>query len=704
MASEHERCGPGSSGASGPRWVLRGSVWSSCGRAVTVVASAIALAVVLCGCSGGRDPERYVEDLGSEKESVRTRAVDELVRTHEEAMPVLVEALKISSDTERGVLVLKGVLQVLTDPRGHRSQESLDAVGSKITDPNREVRLAAIRGVAALAEVRKSRSTELLRDAMKDTEPECVRAAAEGLAALNFDEATRVLEGHVTSGDGIQGVLAAEALYRYSLRPSEAARFLVESISSPEQEASNVAQEAALRLGTRFVPVLVGHALQQADARVTEEVLGRLRDALFGELNKSLSRERMDEILGALSQIGDRESTEKLLEVVSGGGWSMSARLSAAEVLGVAAASARPAGGPELRGRIIGSLKEILLTEGVDERVRIGCAISLSRLREMVGAEYLFAQLGALEREKGETPSTAEEARALTGLRIGAQEALTLSGEFVVPSLIRAVQDPTTGDIMCWAAASTLGDLRVKKAASHLGALLMARTSPQAVRPRSSDPVGKFPLEEVEEDKEGPEAEYSAAMSRLLLLAFGFPTLTSLVVILGVLAVFFKASARASLRWKPVIIAGLVVLSVSCLIGILYRGRVKKGFVGAGAAAEHFAPNRQAVLAHVFGYEEAIPSRDPAVRIASARALGRIGGPEAAALLVEAREAHEKLCAELWQFIDGRASRDLVPANLAEEEDRYAAAETVDEIAQAVMREQEGVLFYIRQAMTVSPD
>jgi HEAT repeat protein len=90
------------------------------------------------------------------------------------------------------------------------------------------------------------------------------------------------------------------------------------------------------------------------------------------------------------------------------------------------------------------------------------------------------------------------------------------------------------------------------------------------------------------------------------------------------------------------------------------------------------------------------------VRIAAARALGRIGGSEAEALLGKAQQSHENMRAQLQRFVDDKAYRELIPGELSKEDDRGAARELLDELARRLLHEQEAVLFYIRQAFIQS--
>jgi HEAT repeat protein len=86
-----------------------------------------------------------------------------------------------------------------------------------------------------------------------------------------------------------------------------------------------------------------------------------------------------------------------------------------------------------------------------------------------------LTQLKALE-EEDEKKVTEKELDQLTELRIRAQEALRSAGSFVVPYLLEALADKQAGTTTRWAAARTLGQLKVKKALPLLVTLLTETT------------------------------------------------------------------------------------------------------------------------------------------------------------------------------------------------------------------------------------
>ena len=233
--------------------------------------------------------------------------------------------------------------------------------------------------------------------------------------------------------------------------------------------------------------------------------------------------------------------------------------------------------------------------------------------------------------------------------------------------------------------------------------------------PRRGDPAERFPLKDAERDSEqaGAAAVSKAPLVRLAWLSLLFGSLVSLVVILAFLALLFKISHsalsswpkgnRSRIAWKPAMTGGVFIVLASILVGLVYSRLVKSSVDWtAGESAKVFEPTRQVVLAHVFGGEKIVPSRDVAVRIAAVGALGRIGDSEATDLLNSACELHERVREGLQAFIDSDAGKELVPSNLAREEDKGKVRELIDELALRMLREQEAVLFYVRQALKQS--
>jgi len=648
-------------------------------------AAAVVVAVTLCGCSRATGPESYVENLGHSNDDTRKTARDELIRMGEDAVPALVETFASEPSTEEGLRRLAGIVDVLSSVK---TIEGLRVVGKRVEDPDARVRLIAIRGVANLAGVRKGLGVERLRVAMSDADPACVRAAAMGLMTLAFEDATAVLEDFLERGEGVAAVYAAEGLYRLDGRDA-AALFLLDSLSSGDEAMRAAAETAAVGLGDRFVEPLIRYAAERPGARGPEAVLNKIRDALLAELDKRLDPRRVEDILKALGRIGDEASCDRLLEIVTKGQIDVGAQVAAAEALGDAATSSRPAGAQEeLRRRIHDSLKEVLHARRGENKVRIACAISLCRLGDAEGVEYLLAQLGSLEQAK-------QEDRAVTGLRIRAQEALTSSGAFVVPYLIRVLENPETGETTCWAAASTLGALRVKEAAPYLGRFLTATVSPALVKPREGDPVLEMSLRGRRRNyllTLPPQLGQEAALMRM------FATLVCFFVLSGVALLLVRASGRTSVSWPAALIGSLAFALVSLGIGLAYRNGVLGYYAPWYGTGGVFAPTRKTVLKSLFGDQPVIPRYDPSLRIAAAFALGRIGSEEGARWLQQGLDIHENLRTQLSTFAEHRRYHDLVPAEVPADE-KLKARDTLRELCQSVIHEQERVLFYIRLAL-----
>jgi len=416
----------------------------------------VLVAALCCGCPHARDPEAYRGDLKSDNEETRKRAVEELVRMGSDAIPHVVTWVKDPDENVR-----EGAAKVLMKAR---TTDALDAVATLIErpDPSLKVRVAAVQAMGKLAEVRKSVGVELLGKALREgKQAEYVKAAAQSLRDLHYNDATELLIGALREGKGLAAVYSAHALYSEERLPL-AAEFLLQSLSSSQPAVSEAARQCVDELSDRFVDEILAYLEKHPDAAGARRALRATRDKLLEELGKSLMPERVREIVTALGKIADTPSVEKLMEIAAGKKMSLSGRAQAALALATSALSARsPA---SLDGRIRNFLEKALHDEALDIKVRIASAISLCKLRQRSGVTYLLAQL-----------SEAKEAD--TELRIRAQEALAASKEFVVPYLIRKLADPRAGPTMCWAAAKTLGELRAQEALPRLVNLL-DRTEP----------------------------------------------------------------------------------------------------------------------------------------------------------------------------------------------------------------------------------
>jgi len=459
-----------------------------CRRQVWTVAVAAAVAAaVLCGCGQGRKLERLMAELAK---PAPEDAIKELVRMHDVVQPQLIEALE-SSDaaTPEGLNTTKNVMAVLVQAR---DKEALELIGQRTRHADARVRLVAIQAVAVLGPARKSLAVTFLEAAMADENPDCVRAAAKGLAELEWEDAVVVLEGFLHTGEGVQAVFAAEALHKLDKQP-EAARFILQSLSATDEAVRTAAVQVALDRGDQFVAPAVAYALEHPRQREVEEALSRIRDSLFEELaEKKLTAKRVQDVIEVIGQIADDASAERLITIMTTTDQGYLARLHAAAALGDAATSARPASSPQSRNKSIAALDKVLSTQATDKRIRIACAISLCRLQQEAGVLYLLDELDALER--GDEQGSAES-ELLTELRIRAQAALTSSGQFVVPHLIAKVRDPKLGNVTAWAAAATFGELGVAEAVPYIGKMLTATVAHQSVEPRGGDPEEELKIE-----------------------------------------------------------------------------------------------------------------------------------------------------------------------------------------------------------------
>jgi HEAT repeat protein len=254
-----------------------------------------------------------------------------------------------------------------------------------------------------------------------------------------------------------------------------------------------------------------------------------IRVALIEELEKTLDSQRAGQILDALGLIADDESIQKLKGDLNDSRLETAWRVSAADALSIAA-NASPSQAPA----IVRELSARLNDQGEDNRIRIGVAIALCKLRQTEGVTYLLDELSRFQQTVGEgSKLSASKLKDLTRLRIQAQEALTSSGSFVTaallekmsreqqvrraldeleasrqsveqgtvsPTLQRAlsaikvattglekapydtlvarVKEQEPGPIIIWAASKTLGELKVADAVPYLGEYMKAKHKP----------------------------------------------------------------------------------------------------------------------------------------------------------------------------------------------------------------------------------
>lgn len=435
----------------------------------TGLAAALALMLpALAGCPKSDEPSYYIGRLQKDDEEVQRRAVEELVRMHKKAMPYVRQALQSENPNVR-----KGCADFLAKVR---RMESLTAAGELIGDADKDVRLKAIEAVAALSQVWKSKAVELLRQGFEGDDPDSVKKAGEGLRDMKYEEATQVLRDEFEAGAGMQAVYAARFLYETDPEP-QTARFLARGLISDEQTVREAARANVKDLQDKIVAPLVEFIdTQQGTARAAK-VLEELRDLLIEELDVILDSKRAAKILLALGAIADEPSIAKLDKDLRDSKLETGWRVAAARGLAAAALSERSSDAQ--KAAIRANLTEVLNDEDQDTRIRIGAAIALCQLREERAVAYLLDELDRFQEAIKQENISETRLNDLTELRIGAQEALTASGDFVVPFLMNRLREQKPGPIIIWAAAKTLGELGVEEVLPFLNTYVTATAAPK---------------------------------------------------------------------------------------------------------------------------------------------------------------------------------------------------------------------------------
>jgi len=189
---------------------------------------------------------------------------------------------------------------------------------------------------------------------------------------------------------------------------------------------------------------------------------------------------------------------------------------------------------------------------------------------------------------------------------------------------------------------------------------------------------------------------------RVELMSFVVGTLVTLMVLAAVCALLMLVVHRRQAGLAVTIPVAVVITAISLGAGKLYSKKVRNavtpkttGALKAGV----FAPTRQTVLVELFADGNVIPQRTPAVRIAAAEALGRIGGSEAEAALKHAYDVHVNVRDKLTPVVERRRYSRFIPQQALDEVQERKASEFVEQICERVLHEQEAVLFYIRRAL-----
>jgi len=436
-----------------------------------LLAAIVVFIPVLAGCPRSNDPKYYVDRLHSSDAEVQRRAIEELLRMQKEAMPLVEEAIKSPDKNVR--IGIAGFLSKV------RRMDSLTEVGKLIKDPDKDVRLKAIEAVVGLSQVWKKKAVEILTIAFDGAAPDCIKKAGEGLRDMKYDEATEVLRKEFQSGQGVQGMYAAKLLYEIEPSP-EIARPLLQGLLADDRMVQEAAALNVKELKDKIVPELVKFVDTGTATGRARLVLDKVRDALIEELDVTLDSERATDILHALGTIADETSIEKLNSDMLDTGLESAWRVGAAQSLARSALSSRCS--EANKAKVKQYLFAALDNTDEDIRIRIGAAIALCQLRQDRAVTFLLDQLNQFE-EAIKAPNLSQARRDdLTELRIGAQEALTASGDFVVPFLMERLREKAAGKkpgpIIIWAAAKTLGELKVKEAVPFLGTYLSSQKPP----------------------------------------------------------------------------------------------------------------------------------------------------------------------------------------------------------------------------------
>jgi len=442
------------------------------GLRVSLLAAIVGVIPALAGCPRSDDPKYYINRLHSSDAEVQRRAIEELLRMQKEAMPFVEGAIKSPDKNVR--IGIAGFLSKV------RRMDSLTMVGELISDPDKDVRLKVIEAIVGLSQVWKKKAVELLTTAFDGADPDCIKKAGEGLRDMKYDEATDVLRKEFQTGNGVQAMYAAKLLYEIEPTP-EIAQPLLQGLLSDDRSVLDAAGLNVKELKDKIVPELVKFVDTGKATGRARMVLDKVRDALIQELDVTLDSTRAAEILQALGTIADESSIEELNNDMLDTGLESAWRVAAARSLARAALSSRCS--EANKAKVKQYLFAALDNPDEDIRIRIGAAIALCQLKQDRAVTFLLKQLNQFEETVKAKNLSQARRDDLTALRIGAQEALTASGDFVVPFLMERLREKAPGKrpgpIIIWAAAKTLGELKVKEAVPFLGTYLSSHKVPR---------------------------------------------------------------------------------------------------------------------------------------------------------------------------------------------------------------------------------
>ncbi len=175
---------------------------------------------------------------------------------------------------------------------------AFDMLQQAIGDPNPRVRYAAVSQLSSLGNQNREKALMLLRDRLKDSEPDVQAAAADSIGALQLTEAFDELYALYRS--------SSEWLVRFSivaalgeLGDSRSFEILEDAIQSPNELMQMAAIGSLGELGDpRAINLLAPH-VQNQDWQVRYRVaqaLSRLKDPQAQRLLKTLAQDPVEQV------------------------------------------------------------------------------------------------------------------------------------------------------------------------------------------------------------------------------------------------------------------------------------------------------------------------------------------------------------------------------------------------------------------------